>query len=745
MGGRDILAAVAIGFVFTLLAPITQASDAPSLWGQPVVGIRLQCDANLKIEDFSGAITQRAGEPLERAKVAESLKNLYATGRFTDLRAEAEPEANGVDLVFVGLIQYFVGVLRVEGDLGSLEPRVLVTTSRLRLGQPLSDDILTAAHQRLADVLTANGYYQAHTSHRLERNPGTQEADILFSVSAGRPARLAGVEFQDHPPFPPDRLARVAGWRPGIHLTSTRLERGLFKLRQFYVARGRLQATVSIAKRVYDPKLHAEKLLVNADAGPLVRVRVAGAQISSSKLKELLPVFRDGVVDDTALAKSEQILEDYLQRKGFFSASVKAGLVSRAPMQTLELTFRVNLGARGEFVGYGIKGNRAIPSAELMAAISTPVQGLLQPPPVFSRQLLEQKTNSLAALYESIGFLDVRVTPLIDSHVGNRQGSWFVTFEIEEGVQMKVRHLTLNGVGPEIEKALWPDLLTKPSQPYAPERTQTDRDFILNYLADRGYAHATVAWHASPVTSQHQVDVEYDITVGPQERIQRILVLGNQRTRTGIVRRELAFRDGQPLNQSALLESQRQLYELGVFNQVQMATQELPDSETKKTVLVGVEEGRRWTVGYGGGFEVQKLGGNKPQGQFKASPRLSLDITRLNVGGRAQTFSMHGRLSNLEKGGGVGYLIPHLLNRHDLSLRINGLVDRSRDVPDFHGRPERRLGERRKTLQPNHPARGALQFPPRPGPRHFRAGQSRADPSPQPPGADRHAGNKLPQ
>lgn len=437
MGGRDILAAVAIGFVFTLLAPITQASDAPSLWGQPVVGIRLQCDANLKIEDFSGAITQRAGEPLERAKVAESLKNLYATGRFTDLRAEAEPEANGVDLVFVGLIQYFVGVLRVEGDLGSLEPRVLVTTSRLRLGQPLSDDILTAAHQRLADVLTANGYYQAHTSHRLERNPGTQEADILFSVSAGRPARLAGVEFQDHPPFPPDRLARVAGWRPGIHLTSTRLERGLFKLRQFYVARGRLQATVSIAKRVYDPKLHAEKLLVNADAGPLVRVRVAGAQISSSKLKELLPVFRDGVVDDTALAKSEQILEDYLQRKGFFSASVKAGLVSRAPMQTLELTFRVNLGARGEFVGYGIKGNRAIPSAELMAAISTPVQGLLQPPPVFSRQLLEQKTNSLAALYESIGFLDVRVTPLIDSHVGNRQGSWFVTFEIEEGVQMK--------------------------------------------------------------------------------------------------------------------------------------------------------------------------------------------------------------------------------------------------------------------------------------------------------------------
>jgi outer membrane protein assembly factor BamA len=44
---------------------------------------------------------------------------------------------------------------------------------------------------------------------------------------------------------------------------------------------------------------------------------------------------------------------------------------------------------------------------------------------------------------------------------------------------------------------------------------------------------------------------------------------------------------------------------------------------------------------------------------------------------------MSGRLSNIDTGANMGYLIPRLFNRDDLSLRINGLADRSRDVLTF--------------------------------------------------------------
>jgi outer membrane protein assembly complex protein YaeT len=241
----------------------------------------------------------------------------------------------------------------------------------------------------------------------------------------------------------------------------------------------------------------------------------------------------------------------------------------------------------------------------------------------------------------------------------------------------------LKGVSGDTQKALWPSLLTKPPQPYSPERAVADRDTLSNYLADHGYSQARVSWHASPVNEQHQVDLEFLVEPGKQERIQRIVVLGNEHTRLGVIRRELLIRQGQPLNQDTVTNSQSRLYELGVFNQVQIAPQDLPSSESEKTVLVAVEESRRWTLGYGGGLEVQRLGSNNPQGTFKASPRISLDLHRLDVGGREQTLSLWGRLSYIDTGAGASYVIPYLANRRDLSLRINGLVDRSRDVLTF--------------------------------------------------------------
>ena len=677
----------------------------PKLWGQEVVDIQLSCDARLTMADFPGVVTQEVGQPLDPSKISDSLKKLFATGRFTELRAEAQPGQGGVHLVFVGRAQYFIGVVQVEGTPSTLEPRVLLTSTRLRLGQPVSDDLFIAAQGHISELLVSNGYYRAVVRYRLHPDPATQEAEAIFSVFPGKPARVSGVEFQGHPGFPPAKLAKEAGWHHGIQLTSARLERGLYKLRQFFVSRNRLQATVSVLKREYDADRNTEKLLVKVESGPQFRVRVEAAgippskpksllpswvrarveatRISHSKLKSLLPVYRDGVVDQASLERCNRILEDYFQERGYFSAEVKATRESDAASQTLDLTFRASLGARGEFEGYDFKGNRAIPTTQLMAAASRPAQGIFSRTPLFSRTLVENKLSTLNSLYQSRGFLDVRITPSVDDYFHGQPNHRFVTFQVEEGPRTTVRQLTLAGVPPGMQKALWPSLLTKPAQPYSPGRAASDRDTISDYLANLGYAQAEVNWRSSPVNEQHQVDVDFHIELGRQERIRRIVVVGNQHTHLGIIRRELAIRRGQPLSQDNVAESQSRLYGLGMFSQVQIAPQDVPDSETEKTVLVGVDESRRWTFGYGGGLEVQRLGSNNPQGTFKASPRITLNLNRIDVGGRDQTYTFWGRLSYIDTGAGMTYVIPYLANRRDLSLRLSGLVDRSRDVLTF--------------------------------------------------------------
>jgi outer membrane protein assembly complex protein YaeT len=660
------------------------AQSPPALWGRPVTKLRLQCDCNLKLQNFPGAVSQRIGEPLDPAKVSESLKRLYATGRFAELRAEGDPEGDGVSLTFVSRAQYFIGMVTADGSTGPVDARALATASRLHLGHPFSDEDLKAAHKRLSDLLVANGYYQSHITHEIERNPDTLEANVAFLIKAGPPARVSTVQFQDDSGFPPARLMKVAGWHPHMILTATRLEHGLYRLHQFYVAHGRLQVNISVQQRVYDAKTNTEKMMVKADGGPLLRVRVQGASISSSQLQSLLPMYHDGVTDDQALTLSEKLLEGHFQQKGYFSAAVKASRVPReSPQPHVEILFRVNLGPHGDFAGFGVKGNVAIPTAELVSAITTPAQGLLPPSPTFSQNLVEQKVSTLLALYQSRGYLDARITPAINDNFGNVSGRRYVTLGIEEGARTTVHALTLLGIDAATENKLWPSLVSKPSQPYSLEGAHADRDRILDYLADHGYTHAAASWRITPAKSAHQVDLEFQVVPGAQDHIQQIVVLGNDHVRRSLVNRELLIHDGEPINQDAVLESQRRLYDLGLFNQVQITPQDQPASDAGKTVLVGLEESRRWILGYGGGFEIQKLGSNEPQGQYKASPRLSLSLTRVDVGGRGQTFSMGGRLSNIDTGANMGYLIPRLFNRDDLSLRINGLVDRSRDVLTF--------------------------------------------------------------
>ncbi len=73
-----------------------------------------------------------------------------------------------------------------------------------------------------------------------------------------------------------------------------------------------------------------------------------------------------------------------------------------------------------------------------------------------------------------------------------------------------------------------------------------------------------------------------------------------------------------PLDQSALLETQRNLYNLALFNEVVAAVQNPAGDAEQKNVLVQVTEAKRWDVTYGFGFEAQ-TGVPRPAGTIAPS------------------------------------------------------------------------------------------------------------------------------
>jgi outer membrane protein insertion porin family len=686
---RHLVAELCIGLVFVGLGRRAGYGQVESIpWGRTVIEVRLESDAHLKIATFQQQIVQKTGEPLERPKVAETLRNLYSTGRFRTLRVDAESRGNGVVLVLVGEATFYLGSVTVDKAPKALSPRALESAAGLRVGEPLSDEPLAAATQRIKTMLAENAYYEAQVGHTLSRDLDNQVAGVNFSVAAGRPARLSQVEFGRVTGVANEQLTRIARWKMGTQLTAARLERGRTKINDFYSKQGYLEASTSVVGRSYDPQNGTEKLTVRVEVGPLVRVHVRGADISSRKLKQLLPLYRDGQTDDLALESGQRKLRDYLQKQGYFQASVKWQRDTRSDPPTIDVTYIVDRGAQGDFIGFALKGNQSISNKELLEVLSLQPRAFPRQRGVFSDDLLDHDVKALTAVYQAKGFLDVHVTPKLGDPDGDQPNNLFVTFDIEEGPLARVGRLEIRGVDPEMQSHLESLLSAKAGQPYSPALVDSDRDSILSYLTDQGYNQAKVVWNASPPSPEHKVDLQYQIDPGLQQKIQGIVLVGNEYTRTGLVNRQLTIAPGQWLSQGELLESQRRLYDLGLFNQVQIVPEDPGKAEAEETVLVSMEEAKRWTLGYGFGLDVQALANAQPQGQYQVSPRASLDITRINVGGRDQTFSIHGRYSDIEKGGSASYSIPNVGGLQDYDLSFTASAGQYRDVLTFNSKRE---------------------------------------------------------
>ena len=170
------------------------------------------------------------------------------------------------------------------------------------------------------------------------------------------------------------------------------------------------------------------------------------------------------------------------------------------------------------------------------------------------------------------------------------------------------------------------------------------------------------------------MNVVYTITEGQQVFVDRVLVSGLEFTRPYIVDRQMRIHDGDPLSQNRMVDSQRRLYDLGLFNQVDMAVQNPDGQEPSKDVLFNLQEAKRWTFRYGGGIEFAT--GNipttsNPQGSTGVSPNGVLEITRLNMFGRDQTLTFRARVGLLTRRALISYDAPRLFHRENWRFTVN--------------------------------------------------------------------------
>lgn len=672
---------------------------AESWEGRKIAAIRFQPGLQpLPAAQLQSVLPIRVGSTYNSEAIRHAIQSLYATGEYTDIAVDATPEKDGIAITFITKQATFVGRVSVSGAADPPGNGQLENAARMNLGAEYVASDVPQAAENMQDALRRNGLYKATVTPNPVPHPLTQEMDVRFLVNSGRRASFDGIEVTGDPQRPIADIIHGSGWKwlwgygPWRTVTDTRVQSGIDSMRSYYEKHDHLLAHVTLTRLDFNPRTNRVTPTLDISAGPAVRVNVEGAHVSQGRLRSLLPIFQERAIDEDLLIEGRKDLVEYLQSQGFFNAT--AEYTTHAPARDQEvITYDVQRGARHRFVALRIAGNHYFTTSALRERMFlTPAEFIRFPRGRYSPDDLERDLDSIRGLYRSNGFRDVEVTSRTIDNYRGKPSQLAIFINIREGPQWFVSRLTLHGIAPGDTARVLPLLHSTEGQPFSELNVASDRDALLDYYYNDGYSQATFEYAAQAASEPHRMEVTYTINPGPQRFVRRVVVIGLNETNPDLVDSRISVKAGDPISAAKMNESQRRLYDLGIFSKVQTAIQNPDGDEPSKYILYDVDEAHDYSFNVGVGAEIARIGGgtidlDSPAGTTGFAPRLTMGISRLNVFGRAHTVSLQTLISTFEQRALLSYLAPQIFgNASKFDLQFTGLYEYTRDVRTFTAR-----------------------------------------------------------
>lgn len=633
-GSVWLLAAVLVG-----VPASSRAAPFADLVGQPVAEVRVVRDG-VATQDRAilELIETRAAQPFSLRHVRESVVHLFTLGDFADVQVSATSDARGVVVRYDLIPIRTTGPVEIRGNLG-LPSEAIIDPITRRFGRAVRVDQIPAVVAMIEAIYREAGRFAVRVS------ADTVGGHLALDIDQG-PAALVehidvrGVSDEDRP-----GVLRRLGLEDGAAYDPVRLETRLeeyeadVRSRRYYEARFGHDVSPSPDGRAVD-------LVLDLQTGSPVAVVFEGDDVLEARLEELVPIAREGSIDEDLLEDSSLRLETYLRGLGYREARVTHRRL--VEVGELSVVFSVERGRVHRVGTVGFDGHQAVSDVELAALF-----GLAPGVPLVMSDI-EQGVAAVRTFYARLGYSDTQVIPVlgeVDPPLADRsEGDIHLdcAVQIIEGTRTTVGAVTFSGNDALAAGPLAALLETMPGVPYYAPRLEADRRRIRAHYLNEGYETVSVDALAIFGDGDANVDVTFEVAEGVQVFVDHVLVVGTKQIAPATVRAEVTLRPGEPLGVDNEIETRRRLNALGLFRRVDIVTLS-HGSGDRRDVVVVVEEAPATSVGYGGGVEVtQRLRaseGGAAAERLELAPRGFFEIGRRNLWGKNRSVDLFTRVS----------------------------------------------------------------------------------------------------
>jgi outer membrane protein assembly complex protein YaeT len=271
----------------------------------------------------------------------------------------------------------------------------------------------------------------------------------------------------------------------------------------------------------------------------------------------------------------------------------------------------------------------------------------------FDRGRFDADLKRVEAFYADRGYPDARVTGF-DVNLNENQDAVEVAISVAEGEPVAVAAVefaNFEGVPADRLEAMKARAPLQVGQPRDRALVLATQEQAVNELRDNGYPYARVSSNEQEA-GPRAVRLTFEATPGPIAYYGPIEIVGNQSVGNGVILRKLEFRPGDLYRRSVVQLSQRQLYQMELFQLVNIETANPERESSEVPIRITVAEGKHQRVNFGVGYGTEERA--RADGEYH----------HVNFLGGARTAGVHARWSSLDRGVRVDFTQPYVFSRH---------------------------------------------------------------------------------
>lgn len=357
--------------------------------------------------------------------------------------------------------------------------------------------------------------------------------------------------------------------------------RALFKTGFFSNVSLERQGNVLVVKVVERPSISKVNLSGNKD-------------IKTEDLTDALK--RIGLSEGRVFDRSmlEQVKRE-LERQYFARGKYGVKITSEVKPQDrnrVEINLKIDEGKVAKISRITLVGNHAFSEKTLLSSFQ------LGPPTLFSiftqndqysKQKLAADLEALRSYYLDRGYIDFSIDSTQVAITPDKKDV-YITINITEGNQFTVSSVKLAGDLKVPEAELAALISVKPGEIFSRKKVTESNARINERLGKDGYAFANI--NPTPELDREKRTVKMTFFIDPGKRVyvRRINISGNARTRDEVLRREIRQMENGWISTDSVNRSRERLQKLGYFDEVNVETPAVPDTDDQVDVNFGVKE-----------------------------------------------------------------------------------------------------------------------------------------------------------